>query len=99
MLQDTKNKPMTVVVVSQPESESMYSEQFLSMIHNHVYETLRAYLEKSKQAGAVELLDDLVILSMRNTGSAAQVVKNMLLSEAICQASQHVLALGGNWGE
>ena len=94
----TKFSNQTVVVVSQPESETQFSEEFMAMVHDHAYETLRSYLEKSKQDGAVKLLDDLVILSMRNSGSAAQNVKNMMLGEAIGSASQHVLALGGSWG-
>lgn len=99
MLQDTKINNKTVVVVSQPESEPQFSEEFMAMVHDQAYETLRAYLENSKQDGAVQLLDDLVILSMRNTGSAEQFVKNMMLSEAIGHASHHVLLLGGSWGK
>lgn len=99
MLQDTKINNKTVVVVSQPESELQFSEEFMAMVHDQVYETLRAYLENSKQDGAVQLLDDLVILSMQNTGSAELYVKNMMMSEAIGHASHHLLSLGGSWGK
>lgn len=100
MLQDMKVKhPMTVVVGSQPESEEMFSEEFIAMVQDRAYETLRAHLERTKQDGAVKLLDDLIVLSMRSYGSAAPWMKNQMMSEAIGQASSHVLSLGGNWGK
>lgn len=95
----TQSKTMTVVVAPQPESELMFSEEFMSMVQDRAYETLRAYLERTKQDGAVELLDDLIILSMRAYGTADAVVKNMFLSEAVGLASRHVLSLGGTWGK
>ena len=95
----TKFTTQTVVVVSQPESEPMFSEEFVGMVQDRAYETLRAYLERTKQDGAVRLLDDIIILSMRAYGCAAPWMKNQMMSEAIGQASCHVLSLGGNWGE
>lgn len=101
MLQDVQvRKPMTVVVGPQPEDEKpMFSEEFLGMVQDHAYEILRKYLEESKQTGAVELLDDLMILSMRFYGSAPRWLKNKMMSEAVGEASYHVQGLGGNWGE
>jgi len=94
MLQDMKK-----AIVLEEQEQPMFSEEFLRMIQDHAYETLRKYLEKSKQEGAVKLLDDLIILSMRAYGSAAPWVKNQMLSEAVGQASYHVLALGGSFSE
>jgi hypothetical protein len=88
----------TVVVVSQPESEPMFSEQFVGMVQDRAYETLRAYLERTNQAGAVQLLDDLIILSMGSYGCAAPWMKNQMMGEAIGKASHHVLSLGGSFG-
>lgn len=96
MLQDTKVRK--VFVVAEPEQEQpQFSEEFLSMVHNRAYETLRAHLEKTKQDMAVKLLDDLVILSNPRMASAPW-MHNQILSETIGLTSHHVLALGGTWG-
>lgn len=98
MLQDTKVKhPMTVMVGSQPEVEPQFSEESLSMVHNQAYETLRAYLERTKQDSAVKLLDDLIILALREHGSASALVKDMMMSEAVGHASHHILEMGGSF--
>jgi uncharacterized protein (DUF2164 family) len=93
MLQDTKEKK--VFVVAEPE-QAQFSEEFLSMVQDRAYETLRAYLEKTKQEMAVKLLDDLVILSMPRKETSLYIY-NQIISEAIGGASQHVLALGGSF--
>lgn len=87
----------TGLQIMEPASEPMFSEEFMSMIYDRTYETLRAYLEKTKQTGAVELLDDLIILAMRNTGDAEQHLKDRMMSEAVGAASYHVLSLGGKF--
>lgn len=100
MLQDTQvRNPITVVIGPQPEPEPQFSEEFLGMVQDHAYEVLRKYLEKSEQAGAVQLLDDIMILSMRFYGSAPLCIKNQMMSEAVGQASHHVRSLGGTWGQ
>jgi hypothetical protein len=98
MSSSTQITNQTVVVVSQPDSEPMFSEEFVGMVQDRAYETLRAYLERTKQAGAVQLLDDIIILSMGDYGCAVPWMKNQMMSEAIGQASHHVLSLGGRFG-
>ena len=95
MLQEIKARKVFVVV--EPEQEqAQFSEEFLSMVQDRAYETLRAHLEKTKQDMAVKLLDDLVILS-NPRGNKAGWMYDQILSETIGQTSHHVLALGGSF--
>ena len=95
MLQETKARKVFVVMEAEQE-QAQFSEEFLSMVHNRAYETLRAHLEKTNQDMAVKLLDDLVILSMPRK-DASLYIFNQIIGEAIGGASQHVLALGGSF--
>jgi hypothetical protein len=88
-----------VVAVSQPESEPMFSEEFLRVIQDLAYETLRAHLEKTKQKDAIELLDDLIVLSIRPYQKRNLSIYNRCMSETIGLVSHHVLILGGNFGK
>ena len=90
MFQDTKE-----AIVVEEQEQPMFSEEFLRMVQDHAYETLRKHLEKTKQDGAVKLLDDLIILSLPRPQNGW--VQNQILSEAIGQASHHVLELGGRF--
>lgn len=82
-------------VETQPES-LMFSEEFLRMMQDHAYETLRKHLLKIDQLDAVELLDDLVCLTLRPHGLVTW-MDNQILSEAVGHTSQHVLKLGGRF--
>jgi len=87
-----------VVVIVQPKNEMMFSEDFLRMMQDHVYETLRAHLEKTKQDKAVNLLDDLIILSMRAYSEKQPTwLQSQFMCEVISSASKNVLALGGHF--
>lgn len=98
---NTQTSPVKqkAVIMLPPEDEKpMFSEEFVSMVQDRTYETLRAYLEKTKQPQAVQLLDDLIILSTASHGSAEMYIKDRITWEAIGQASHHIVAMGGNWG-
>lgn len=89
-----------VVVIVQPKGEMMFSEEFLCFFQDCVYETLRAHLEKAKQEKAVELLDDLILLSMRTYGKEQPTwLRSQIMCEAVASASKNVVALGGRFSE
>lgn len=96
MLQETKAKEIEVVV-GQPE-KPMFTEEFLRMMQDYAYETLRRYLENSKQDIAVQLLDDLVMLAARGQcADQENWIQDQFMSEAVGAVSHHVLALGGRF--
>lgn len=100
MLLNTQVTPKKAVIMLPPEAEKpMFSEEFVSMVQDHAYETLRAYLERTNQKSAIVLLDDLIILSHAAYRSEATWMQNQMISETIASASHHVLELGANWGE
>ena len=87
-----------VVVIVQPKNEMMFSEDFLRMMQDYVYETLRSHLEKTKQDNAVNLLDDLIVLSMRSyQGGQPTWLQSQFMCEVISSSSKTVLALGGHF--
>ena len=98
-------KDMKEVVVAQrqgqetqaEQAEPMYSEEFVRMVQDHAYETLRRHLERTKQVEAVKLLDDLIMLSIAAYKGRVSWIDNQIMSEAIGSASHHVLALGGRF--
>jgi hypothetical protein len=110
MLQDTKvekkvrtKKPLKasareVIVIVQPKNELMFSEEFLRMMEDHVFETLRTHLVKTKQDKAVNLLDDLIILCMRSYQREMPTwLQSQFMCEAIASASKNILLLGGHF--
>jgi len=97
MLQDIQVTPKTVIVVSEPDAKPMFSQEFVGMMQDRAYETLRAYLERTDQDGAVKLLDDLIILSVPQPQSENMWVYNQSVGEAIGNVSHQVLAMGGKF--
>ena len=95
-----KTSSSEVVVIVQPKGEMMFSEEFLRFFQDCAYETLRAHLEKAKQEKAVDLLDDLILLSMRAYGKEQPTwLRNQIMCEAVASASKNVVALGGRFSE
>ena len=95
-----KTSSSEVVVIVQPKGEMMFSEEFLRYFQDCVYETLRAHLEKAKQEKAMDLLDDLILLSMRAYGKEQPTwLRNQIMCEAVASASKNVVALGGRFSE
>jgi len=97
-LKTKSGTPAEVVVIVQPKGELMFSEEFLRMVQDYAYETLRSHLEKTKQTQAVNLLDDLILLSGRSSpGVAPTWMQSQVMCEAVASASKNVLALGGQF--
>jgi 16S rRNA G1207 methylase RsmC len=91
-----KTSLVEVVMIVQPKGETMFSEEFLRHFQDCAYETLRAHLEKTKQEKAVELLDDLILLSMRSDGKEQPTwLRSQIMCEAVASASKNIVALGG----
>ena len=93
----TKQSAIQVVTAQPAEAEPMYSEEFLNMMKDYAYETLRRHLEKQGQPEAVSLLDNLVMLTMKPLEGQAAWVQDQILSEVIGKISQDVLKLGGRF--
>ena len=98
--QRTKEKPVLVLHEFPPaDQQLLFSPEFVRIMADAAYETLRANMEQAKaKPEAIRLLDDLVLLlSWRELDARRKVtwVENQGLSEALGSISYDIIALGG----
>ena len=95
-----KQEVRKVMVVSPPADECpLFAPEFIRVMTDSAYETLRAYLEKAKaRPEAISLLDDLVLLlswrSMHERGKVTW-IENQGATESLGSLSYDIFALGG----
>jgi hypothetical protein len=95
-----KQEVRKVMVVSPPADERpLFAPEFVRVMTDSAYETLRAYLEKAKaRPEAISLLDDLVLLlswrSMQERGKVTW-IENQGATESLGSLSYDIFALGG----
>ena len=95
-----KQEVRKVMVVSPPADERpLFAPEFVRVMTDSAYETLRAYLEKAKaRPEAISLLDDLVLLlswrSMHERGKVTW-IENQGATESLGSLSYDIFALGG----
>jgi len=95
-----KQDEKKVMVVSPPADERpLFAPEFVRVMTDSAYETLRAYLEKAKaRPEAISLLDDLVLLlswrSMHERGKVTW-IENQGATESLGSLSYDIFALGG----
>ena len=99
--QDPKSATMIVAAELPDEEAPAYSDEFLSVMIDYAYETLRHYLEcrKGIRQDAIRLLDDIVVLGcIRKTMASEKNINYMLnfsAAECVANISQSVIGAGG----
>lgn len=95
----TQEKPRIGLVLSSPNQKPLFSPEFIQMMKDAAYETLRAYL---RETGAPEeaktLLEDFALLcAFENMKERNQVswIENQSVVEALGAISYNIVSLGG----
>lgn len=95
--QDTVKKFVVSPVPS--DQKPLFPQEFIALMADKAYETLRAYMEKAQaKPEAVKLLDELVVLSSYRYTSDEELrtwISNQGMAEALGSMTYQVIALGG----
>lgn len=88
------------VVVPPPANErALFPQEFVALMADKGYETLRAYMEKAgAKPEAIKLLDELVVLCSYRYTSDEQLrtwIENQGMAEALGSMAYQMIALGG----